>query len=49
MLTRGDIRCGTDYGAEEQFYSLLLTYADTIASSSSDLGRTDKLSHSIHT
>ena len=33
----------------EQFYSLLLTYADIFASSNSDLGRTDKLSHSIHT
>ena len=31
----------------EQFYSLLLTYADIFASSNSDLGRTDKLSHSI--
>ena len=33
----------------EQFYSLLLTHADIFASSNSDLGRTDKLSHSIHT
>ena len=32
-----------------QFYSLLLTYADIFASSNSNLERTNKLSHSIHT
>lgn len=33
----------------EQFYQLLLTYSDVIACSSSDLGRTNKLSHGIDT
>ena len=31
------------------FFHLLLTYADVFAVSTTDLGRTDKLQHSIHT
>ena len=31
------------------FFHLLLSYADVIADSTADLGRTDKLQHSIHT
>ena len=42
---------GRDLGPGEKdlFYRLLLSYADAIASSTSDLGRTDRLRHSIHT
>ena len=42
---------GRDLGPGEKdlFYHLLLSYADVIASSTADLGRTDRLRHSIHT
>ena len=36
-------------GEIETFYHLLLTYADVLASSNSDLGRTNKLRHHIDT
>ena len=36
-------------GEKDVFYNLLLTYADVLASSSSDLGRTDRLRHRIDT
>ena len=36
-------------GKKDLFYHLLLSYADVIASSTSDLGKTDRLRHSIHT
>ena len=43
--------CGSELSSGERdvFYHLLLTYADVFASSTSDLGRTDKLHHSINT
>ena len=34
---------------KEQFYGLLLEYSDVFASSNADLGRTDRLKHSIDT
>ena len=34
---------------QEQFYQLLLSYSEVFASSSCDLGRTNKLTHSIDT
>ena len=42
---------GQDLGPGEKdlFYHLLLSYADVIASSTADLGKTDRLRHSIHT
>lgn len=36
-------------GEKEMFYHLLLSYADVMASSTTDLERTDKLQHCIHT
>ena len=44
-------KVGTDRSAGERdvFYHLLLSYADVFAYSTSDLGRTDKLQHHIHT
>ena len=43
--------CGTGLSAGERdiFYDLLLTYADVMASSTADLGRTDRLRHHIDT
>ena len=45
MLWQLAERTGPDLstGEKEMFYHLLLSYADVIASSTSDLGRTDKL------
>ena len=42
---------GTELTNEEKqiFYQLLFDYADVIASSTTDLGRTKKLQHTIHT
>jgi hypothetical protein len=42
---------GADLSAGERdlFYQLLLSYADVMACSTSDLGRTDKLQHRINT
>ena len=40
---------GLSIEQKELFYQLLLAYADVIAGSSSDLGRTHKLQHSINT
>ena len=36
-------------GERDMFYNLLVTYADVLAFSTSDLGRTDKLRHHIDT
>ena len=43
--------CGQELcsGERDVFYHLLLTYADVLASSVSDLGRTDRLRHHIET
>ena len=51
MLCQLAERTGPDLstGEKEMFYHLLLSYADVIASSTSDLGRTDKLRYQIHT
>ena len=42
---------GTEFNDEERelFFQLLVAYADVFASSTTDLGRTDKLQHSIYT
>ena len=40
---------GLSIEQKELFYQLLLAYADVIAGSSCDLGRTHKLQHSINT
>ena len=40
---------GISPGEKEQFYHLLLSYAYVMACSTTDLGRTDKLRHSINT
>ena len=44
-------RAGPDLspGEKDMFFHLLLSYSDVIASSTADLGRTDRLQHSIHT
>ena len=36
--------CGSELsqGEKDMFYNLLLTYADVLASSTSDIGRTDR-------
>lgn len=43
--------CGVELSAGERdiFYDLLLTYADVMASSTADLGKTDRLCHHIDT
>ena len=43
--------CGTELstGERETFYGLLLTYADVMASSTSDLGQTGRIRHHIDT
>ena len=43
--------CGAELSAGERdiFYDLLLTYSDVMASSTADLGRTDRLRHHIDT
>ena len=36
-------------GEKELFYHLLLSYADVLACSAADIGRTNRLQHHIHT
>ena len=40
---------GLSSGEKDIFYQLLVSYADIFACSTSDLGRTDRLQHCIHT
>ena len=51
MLWRFAEQSGPELSGEEKemFFHLLLLYADVFAVSTTDLGRTDKLQHSIHT
>ena len=45
------VRAGPDLspGEKDMFFHLLLSYADVFASSTADLGKTDRLRHNIHT
>lgn len=51
MLQQFVDECGAELGPGERdvFYHLLLKYADVLASSTADLGRTNKLRHRIDT
>ena len=51
MLWNLSEKCGTDLspGEREMFFHLLLTYADVMACSIADLGRTNRLRHRIDT
>ena len=51
MLLKLVEECGAELKKDEKemFYLLLTSFSDVLASSTTDLGRTDKLQHSIHT